>query len=207
MEPAMLVKLPPLPTIVDPRHENGAHGGVIITSFDLPCLLRVNRWTWVHKAIAVMAVRKGLISQDKLFCQFGVLKEEFLSWERAYQEQGIAGLRSCSLLALPGSCTPVIDEQKQAEVLRRLGFDAITGTIILGNRRVRLSRRQDQVLSLLAGNAERLVTKKAILTFIYGDKQPDQKILDVFVSGLRKKLAHGVTIETIWSRGYVLHVQ
>ena len=40
-----------------------------------------------------------------------------------------------------------------------------------------------------------------------GMNEPDQKIIDVFICKLRKKLASasgGKNIETVWSRGYSL---
>lgn len=51
----------------------------------------------------------------------------------------------------------------------------------------------------------RVHAKSAILTYLYSgaDEEPDAKIIDVFISQLRKKLAGtGINIETVWGVGY-----
>jgi two-component system cell cycle response regulator CtrA len=53
------------------------------------------------------------------------------------------------------------------------------------------------------------VTKEMFLNHLYGGMdEPEAKIIDVFISKIRKKLANASMgknyIETIWGRGYVL---
>jgi two-component system cell cycle response regulator CtrA len=62
------------------------------------------------------------------------------------------------------------------------------------------------LLSLRKGST---LTKEMFLNHLYGGMdEPEQKIIDVFVCKLRKKLqdaSGGVNyIETVWGRGYVL---
>ncbi len=57
--------------------------------------------------------------------------------------------------------------------------------------------------------AGRCVTKEMILDHCYGGMdEPEQKIVDVFVCKLRKKLrdagAPSDFIETVWGRGYLV---
>ncbi len=75
---------------------------------------------------------------------------------------------------------------------------------------VRLTGREFGVLELLSMNKGKTVTKDTILSHLYaGMVEPDQKIIDVFVCTLRRKLAEAGAgddrIETVWGRGYVMH--
>ena len=62
------------------------------------------------------------------------------------------------------------------------------------------------MLSVRKGSA---LSKEMLLNHLYGGTdEPKQKIIDVFVCKLRKKLAQATRgehyIETVWGRGYVL---
>lgn len=54
--------------------------------------------------------------------------------------------------------------------------------------------------------AREIMTKEAALVALYSDRlrdEPDQKIVDVFICKLRKKLKRfGLAVETQWGRGY-----
>jgi two-component system, cell cycle response regulator CtrA len=72
----------------------------------------------------------------------------------------------------------------------------------------RLTGSEARVFGVLVNKP--VATKEAILTALYWDRatdeEPDQKIIDVFVCKLRKKLApFGVEIATLWGRGWTLH--
>lgn len=63
-----------------------------------------------------------------------------------------------------------------------------------------------ELLSVRKGTA---LTKQMLLDHLYGGRdEPEQKIIDVFVCKLRKKLVQATGgehyIETLWGRGYVL---
>lgn len=56
------------------------------------------------------------------------------------------------------------------------------------------------------------MTKEMFLSHLYGGMDgPEMKIIDVFISKLRKKLANASDdedyIETVWGRGYVMREQ
>src|SRR5579862_1255811 len=51
------------------------------------------RWTPSRKAEIVTAVRSGLISLDGACHRYKLTNEEFASWERLFEEDGVAGLR------------------------------------------------------------------------------------------------------------------
>jgi two-component system cell cycle response regulator CtrA len=70
-----------------------------------------------------------------------------------------------------------------------------------------LTGKEGLLLSLLVGRE--LVSKDYAIQAMYAlnhdDDIPDQKIVDVFVCKIRKKLTpFGVTIHTVWGKGYTL---
>jgi two-component system, cell cycle response regulator CtrA len=75
----------------------------------------------------------------------------------------------------------------------------------------RLTKKEVDFLQALMGRAS--ATKEQLLALVYADRwgmddEPEIKIVDVFICKLRKKLKpFGVTIETLWGRGYALPVQ
>jgi transposase len=52
------------------------------------------RWVVRRKAAVVTAVRGGMITIDEACRAYQLSEEEFLSWERAFEKHGLAGLRT-----------------------------------------------------------------------------------------------------------------
>ena len=76
-------------------------------------------------------------------------------------------------------------------------------------RPVHLTRKEYGILQLLCLRRGTIVTKQMFLHHLYsGMKEPDLKIIDVFVCKLRKKLIELTGgkdyIGTVWGRGYIL---
>jgi two-component system cell cycle response regulator CtrA len=76
-------------------------------------------------------------------------------------------------------------------------------------RPVHLTRKEYGILQLLCLRKGTIVTKQMFLYHLYsGMKEPDLKIIDVFVCRLRKKLIKLTGgknyIGTVWGRGYIL---
>jgi len=76
-------------------------------------------------------------------------------------------------------------------------------------QRVKLSRREHAIFQHLALNAPRVISKGAIYDAVYGmaDEQPFDKVIDVYICKIRKKLGSAVAsghqyIETVYGRGY-----
>ena len=61
--------------------------------FDLPGP-DTKRWVPRRKAQVVAAVRAGMLSLDEACERYALTVEEFLSWQRAVDRYGIAGLRA-----------------------------------------------------------------------------------------------------------------
>ena len=87
-----------------------------------------------------------------------------------------------------------------------LNFD--TRQVVVHGKEVRLTGKEYSVLELLLLRKGQPLTKEAFLSHLYGGvDEPEQKIVDVFVCKLRKKLAGagaGNLIVTVWGRGYTL---
>jgi len=83
-------------------------------------------------------------------------------------------------------------------------------TVEVNAQRVRVTGKEYQMLELFSLRKGRTITKEQFLNHLYGGmEEPQQKILDVFICKLRKKLSDASGgkdyIETVWGRGYVLH--
>jgi two-component system cell cycle response regulator CtrA len=74
---------------------------------------------------------------------------------------------------------------------------------------VHLTPSEYKVLELLSLRKNSVLTKEMCLNHLYnGLREPEVKIIDVFICKLRKKLSHasegGNQIETVWGGGYML---
>ena len=79
----------------------------------------------------------------------------------------------------------------------------------IAGRMVPLTTKEYGMLELLALRQGHTITKEMFFNQLYGGMdEPDQKIIDVFICKLRKKLAKASGgknyIETVWGRGYAL---
>jgi two-component system cell cycle response regulator CtrA len=115
---------------------------------------------------------------------------------------------------------PVLIARMQAILRRGLGhassqlscgnvvLDQARRTVTVDSRHVRITCREFDVLEMLMLRRGVLLTKEQFMSRAYGvEDGPDQRILDVFVCKLRRKLAAAGSAEivrTIWGRGYVL---
>ena len=88
-----------------------------------------------------------------------------------------------------------------------INLDQKTAEVSAG--RVRLSRKEYQLLECLALRVGNLCTKETLFNILYGGMdEPELKTLDVFICKLRRKISDAAEgrnyIETIWGRGYRL---
>jgi two-component system cell cycle response regulator CtrA len=86
-------------------------------------------------------------------------------------------------------------------------LDLNSKTVVASGVRVALTIKEYEILELLLLRRGATLTKSAMLEHLYGGMdEPEQKIIDVFVCKLRKKLSaatHGVNyIKTVWGLGY-----
>jgi Protein of unknown function (DUF1153) len=69
----------------------GPDGGTI-TLGDLPPV-KPQHWSPRRKAIVVAAVRGGLITAEEVCKRYKLTTEELMSWQRAFERLGVAGLK------------------------------------------------------------------------------------------------------------------
>jgi two-component system cell cycle response regulator CtrA len=137
----------------------------------------------------------------------------------AEDEQQALHLGADDVLARPVA-VPVLVARLQAMVRRTLGhasslvtcgnvvLDQARQAVSVDGRPVRITRREFDVLETLMLRRGVLLTKEHFMSRLYGAEDgPDQRILDVFVCKLRRKLAAAGAAEivrTVWGRGYVV---
>jgi len=61
------------------------------------------RWVVRRKAAVVAAVRSGTITIEEVLRRYQLTEEEFLSWQRALEAHGLAGLRATRIQQYRGS--------------------------------------------------------------------------------------------------------
>jgi two-component system cell cycle response regulator CtrA len=84
-----------------------------------------------------------------------------------------------------------------------------TKSVEINGVKVHLTNKEYQMLELLSLRKGTTLTKETFLNHLYGGMdEPEQKIIDVFICKLRKKLADASNgkdyFETVWGRGYML---
>jgi two-component system cell cycle response regulator CtrA len=78
----------------------------------------------------------------------------------------------------------------------------------VAGERIKLSHREHAIFSYLAQNIGRVVSKESVYSAVYGsmDCEPFDKVIDVYICKLRKKLSDATGgqqfIETVYCRGY-----
>ena len=89
-----------------------------------------------------------------------------------------------------------------------LKLDKSAFTLSCGNRQLRLSRKEFDMMELLMRNRDMVLTKETLLLKIWGyESDAEDNNVEVYISFLRKKLEHlhsGVKIKTIRMVGYCL---
>lgn len=119
---------------------------------------------------------------------------------------------------------PVVSTEIRArlEAIRRRSYGLTSNAVTVGRltvfldgrdpevdgERLRLSQREHAILSVLALNHRRVVSKEHIYEEVYGlsGSDPLDKVIDVYICKLRKKIdtatGGGRYIETVYGRGY-----
>ena len=101
-------------------------------------------------------------------------------------------------------------ELREAEGVRSgdLRLEQSTFTLWCGDKSLRLSRKEYDLLELLMRNYRRVVTKEQLLTKVWGyESDAEDNNVEVYISFLRKKLQHlhsTARIRTIRMVGYTL---
>ncbi|MEZ5824457.1 MAG: response regulator transcription factor [Geminicoccaceae bacterium] len=93
--------------------------------------------------------------------------------------------------------------------LGRMTLDLAARTVKIDGMPLKVTAKEYTILELLALRRGQPLTKEIFLDHLYGGgDEPEQKIIDVFICKLRKKISainhNKHNIETVWGRGYVL---
>ena len=64
------------------------------------------RWVVRRKAAVVIAVRAGRITLEEALQRYQLTEEEYRSWERVFEQHGLAGLRSTRIQQYRGPRPP-----------------------------------------------------------------------------------------------------
>ena len=139
--------------------------------------------------------------------------------------QALAGVQQ-ALIGSPRSLTPEDHDEAASQLLSsikasggdmpetlcggRLAVDQVQRLIRVDGHPIGITEMEYRVLELLAFARNNVVTRSMLLKHLYrrADDQPQPKIIDVFISKLRKKLRMASSgqefIETIPQRGWIL---
>ena len=131
-----------------------------------------------------------------------------------------------AILGSPRSVSPEDSEEAASKLLQslkasgsdmpdslcggRLAVDQVQRLIRIDGHPIGITEMEYRVLELLAFARNNVVTRAMLLKHLYrrADDQPQPKIIDVFISKLRKKLRNASGgaefIETIPQRGWIL---
>jgi two-component system OmpR family response regulator len=87
-----------------------------------------------------------------------------------------------------------------------LEFDTVARSAVLNGKALALSAHETGVLEVLVRRFGRVVSKEQLVEQLYSyDREVSHNAIEVYVHRLRKKIAGGgVTVRTVYGRGYLL---
>lgn len=98
-----------------------------------------------------------------------------------------------------------------AETRTQLVVDTLRNEVRVGGQAIAVPRKEYQLLSLLALNAGRALSRDQIIEHLWGlDFSGDQRVVDLYLDRLRKRLKPaneqnpGWSLKTVWGVGYRL---
>lgn len=176
---------------------------LIILDLNLPdisglIVLRSLRDSKVNTPVLILS---GDESVDKMLRCFGLGADDYLT--KPYRGEELVARIRAVVLRSNGHSSPKVN-------IGDIVIETETKRVTVAEQLMVLTRREYQILELLVMRKGGTVTKEAFLNHLYGGQdEPGQKIIDVYVCKLRKKIAAlsqvGVSIETVWGQGYTLH--
>lgn len=102
---------------------------------------------------------------------------------------------------------PVMERSGSIQ-LGQLRIDTAARAVFVGETEAALTRIEFELLLALAQRPGAALTRRALVErALEGDRDGDERTLDVHISRLRKKLGAPALIETVWGIGYRLAVE
>jgi DNA-binding winged helix-turn-helix (wHTH) protein len=186
------------------------------------------RWVRRRKGQVVAAVRGGLLSLEDACQRYSLTAEEFQAWQSQALRLAVGRTRpivsgntvadaKIAMLHKDGS----VGARTQAAVRTPNGLaqsfittgnltvDLDAKTVDVCGSRLDLTRKEYEVMQLLAMHKGATLTKEMFMKRLYGRTNArTRKLIDVFICKLRKKVAVACNgehyIGTVWGRGYML---
>lgn len=175
---------------------------LIILDLNLPDIsgLIVLRSLRDAKVKTPVLILSGEESVDKMLRCFGLGADDFLA--KPYRGEELVARIRAVVLRSNGHSSPKVS-------IGDITIELEAKRVTVAGQAMVLTRREYQILELLVMRKGGTVTKEAFLNHLYGGQdEPAQKIIDVYVCKLRKKIAAltqaGEYIETVWGQGYTL---
>jgi len=102
--------------------------------------------------------------------------------------------------------TPKTGAMPDRLAVGRLVLDRIRFEVRLGGREIRLTRKEFQLLWVLASEAGKVFRREELLDQIWGEANVDSRTIDAHIVRLRRKLRikTAPSIEAVWGIGYRL---
>ena len=162
-------------------------------------LLRVARAEWPQLRVLILSARAGL--SDRI-TGLDLGADDYLTKPFEPKE----------LLACIRALTRRQPELRQTDALKYgdLRLEKTSFTLSCGERSVRLSRKEFDMMEMLMLNQKLVITKEKLLLKVWGyESDAEDNNVEVYISFLRKKLAYlgsRVSIGTVRKVGYHLEV-
>jgi Protein of unknown function (DUF1153) len=83
------------------------------------------RWSPSRKAAVIDAARAGLISRQEICARYMMSDEELVAWERAYDQNGVPGLRTTRLQSY--RYTQIPSSPREIQPVSLVGTRALPG--------------------------------------------------------------------------------
>ncbi|MFT6452810.1 MAG: DNA-binding response OmpR family regulator [Halocynthiibacter sp.] len=95
--------------------------------------------------------------------------------------------------------------------LGALAIDTCTQTVSVEGNRLHLTRKEYEILEMLALSRDRMVSRDEIMSQLYAwEDEPSVRIINVYLSRIRAQIAaaggNQDVVETVWGLGYRLNV-
>jgi hypothetical protein len=91
--------------------------GQVLTEAGLPAA-KTRRWVARRKAEVIAAVRGGLLNLNQACERYQISGEEFVAWDRAYERNGLSGLRACRSRSKSNGVTSAPDRVIPDQVIK-----------------------------------------------------------------------------------------
>jgi two-component system, cell cycle response regulator CtrA len=164
-----------------------------VSGFDVLRKLRVQN---IKTPVLVLS---GLADLQSKIRAFGLGADDYMT--KPFHKDELTARATAIIRRAKGHARSLIE-------IGELTLDLDTKTAEVAGKPLHLTRKEWEMLELMALRKGATITKEMFLSHLYGGMdEPAAKIVDVFLCKLRRKLSKLTDrnyIETVWGRGYIL---